>query len=152
MNDPGLRITRRNLPHWNLESGTYFVTFRLAAGALTAEERTIVRDHLQAGHDKYYQLPAAVVMPDHVHMLLRPVGEYTLSRVMKGIKGVSARLLNQRRGTRGQVWQDESWDRIVRDAAELEEKLLYMAANPVRAGLVAPDEPCDGWVINPDCF
>jgi REP element-mobilizing transposase RayT len=150
MNDPTVHIKRRNLPHWTLEVSTYFVTFRVATGTLSIEERAIVRDHLQAGHGKFYQLAAAVIMPDHVHLLLRPIGDYTLSRVMKGIKGVSAHLLNQRRGTRGQIWQDESWDRIIRDDAEFEEKLTYMANNPVKAGLVDPDEPYDGWLINSD--
>ena len=150
MNDPPLHITRRNLPHWTLEGSTYFITFRLSSGSLSAEERVIVRDHLQAGHGKFYHLAAAVVMTDHVHLLLRPIGEYTLSRVMKGIKGVSARLVNQRRGTLGQVWQDESWDRIVRDDAEFEQKRLYMANNPIKAGLIKADEPYDGWLINPE--
>src|SRR5437762_2412510 len=70
MSDPALRITQRNLPHWHMEGSTYFVTFRLASGSLSAAERAIVRDHLQAGHGKFYQLAAAVVMPDHVHLLL----------------------------------------------------------------------------------
>jgi REP element-mobilizing transposase RayT len=150
MSEAGLHITRRNLPHWHMEGSTYYVTFRLASGSLSVAERALVRTHLQDGHGKFYQLAAAVIMPDHVHLLVRPVDVYTLSRVLKGIKGVSARLLNRQRGTHGQIWQDESWDRIVRDATEFEEKLLYMANNPFAAGLVAVDQPYDGWLINPD--
>jgi hypothetical protein len=55
---------------------------------------------------------------------------------MKGIKGVAARLINQSRNSTGTVWQDESWDRIIRDEREFETKLQYMADNPVKAGLV----------------
>jgi len=94
---------------------------------------------------KYYLLAAVVVMPDHVHLLLRPLPGIELSRIMKGIKGVSARLINQARQTAGQVWQDESWDRIVRDYAEFEEKLTYMADNPIKAGLVRALEEWDAW-------
>ncbi len=79
-------------------------------------------------------------MPDHCHLLLRPFEAYSLSRIMKGIKGGSARRLNQWCGVSGRVWQDESWDRVVRDWGEFEEKLRYVVENPVRAGLVARPE------------
>jgi putative transposase len=145
LSEPRLEIRRRNLPHWSLADSTYFVTFRLASGELLAAERAIVLDHVRSGDPAFYRLAAALVMPDHVHLLIRPNDSYTLSRVMKGIKGVSARRLNQSRGTTGQIWQDESWDRIVRDPAEFDEKLNYMADNPRRAGLVTAEEIFDGW-------
>ena len=69
---------------------------------------------------------------------------------MKGIKGVSARLLNQQRNTNGRVWQEESWDRVIRDAAEFDEKLQYMNDNPLKLGLIADATAYDGWYFNPD--
>ena len=66
---------------------------------------------------------------------------------MKGIKGVSARKLNQMRGTRGRIWQDEYFDRIVRDNGELLEKLRYMFHNPVERGLVDDPSQYDGWYM-----
>lgn len=134
--EPRLEKRRRNLPHWTLDGSCYFVTFRLKSGLLTEPERMIVLNHIKSGDLQFYRLAAAVIMPDHVHLLLRPQADYSLSRVMKGIKGVSARLINQHRQQTGNVWQDESWDRIMRDQAEFEEKLNYMANNPVKAGLV----------------
>lgn len=64
---------------------------------------------------------------------------------MKGIKGVSARKINLSRQSTGQLWQEESWDRLVRDAAEFQEKLQYMAGNPVKAGLVKCVEDYPYW-------
>ncbi|MBA4063359.1 MAG: hypothetical protein C0501_06535 [Isosphaera sp.] len=147
---PELRVTRRHLPHWQREGSTYFVTFRLRAGALVESERRIVGDHVRAGHGRFYALSAAVVMPDHVHLILRPLAGYDLSRVMKGVKGVSANLLNRARGSSGHVWQDESYDRILRDEAEFNEKLEYMLSNPVKAGLCPVGEEYDGWLYIPD--
>ena len=89
-------------------------------------------------------------MPDHVHLLIRPIGQYTMPRILQGIKGASARRINERRGNAGPFWQDESWNRIVRDAGEFEEKLVYMANNPAKAGLVSPEQKYDGWLINSD--
>ena len=121
---PELRITRRKLPHWQLEGSLYFVTFRLEHGTLTSDERQLVLDHVRSGHPGFYNLLAIVVMPDHVHMLLQPNEGMALPRIMRGVKGVSARLVNQRRGSRGQVWQDEWFDRIIRDDEEVHEKLV----------------------------
>lgn len=142
---PQLRITRRRLPHWALEGAVYFVTFRLSRKPLTRCEIQLVRNHIVAGHNQFYALLAVTVLPDHAHLLLRPKQGMTLSRVMKGIKGVIARRLNSHRGRKGSVWQDESFDRIVRDEAELQEKLHYMFLNAVRMGLTEKPWQYEGW-------
>ncbi len=89
-----------------------------------------------------------MVMPDHTHLILKPRDSYNLSRIMKGIKGVSARRVNELRQAAGSVWQDESWDRILRDSDEFEEKLQYMIDNPVKKGLAVSGEEYDGWYFN----
>ena len=141
MEDPRLETHRRHLPHWQLRGATYFITFRLAHGDLSMAERLIVLNHVRAGDGKFYDLLAGVVMPDHGHVLLHPLDGFDLPRITKGIKGVSARLVNFARQTPGPLWQDESFDRIIRDGIELAEKLTYMANNPVKAELV--DDPFD---------
>ena len=67
-----IRKTRRHLPHWDLAGSTYFVTFRVALGELAPEVRGLVLDHVRRGSDVFYRLIAAVVMPDHVHLIFRP--------------------------------------------------------------------------------
>lgn len=138
-------FTRRHLPHLTRAGATYFVTARLRAKALTPAEIGIVKDQLLAGDARYYELIAVQIMPDHFHILLRPRAGFSLHRVMKGIKGVTARRLNQLRRSKGRLWQDEYYDRIVRDQQELEEKIKYMFLNPVRAGLTAEPESFTGW-------
>jgi REP element-mobilizing transposase RayT len=112
---------------------------------LSVDEQKITLEQLRQGHGKYYDLIAAVVMPDHVHVLLTPNDGHVLSRIMKGIKGVSARQVNRLRRSAGQVWQHESYDRIVRDERELHEKINYMLNNSVKQGLT--DDPWEyhGW-------
>jgi putative transposase len=146
----GFSSTKRHLPHWKLPGSTYFVTFHVYSGELTPTERGIVLAHVRSGHGRFYDLAAAAVMPDHVHLILKPFDGFTPERVMKGIKGVSARLLNKQRNTNGRLWQEESWDRIIRDVAEYEEKLQYMFDNPIKAGLAADGDAYVGWYFNPD--
>ena len=134
--EPHLRVTRRRLPHWTIDGSIYFVTFRTVQGDLTPLERQIVFDQIVTGSGQYYRLFAAVVMPDHIHLVIQPNAEISLSRIMKGTKGASARKINVLRKQTGHVWQDESFDRIIRDDDEFMQKLEYIQNNPVTAGLV----------------
>jgi len=85
-------------------------------------------------------------MPDHVHLMFKPTvvesdAEYSLSKILQGVKGFSAWGVNKYRGTNGALWQDESFDRIVRDYDEFLEKWNYIRNNPVKAELCnAPED------------
>jgi len=50
-------------------------------------------------------------------------------------------------GKAGELWQDESYDRIVRDEEHLWNSIQYIGRNPEIAGL--PRESCQLW-INPE--
>lgn len=85
---------------------------------------------------RYFDMHAFVVMPNHVHLLITP--KIPLPRIMEGLKGASARKANLILSRTGQhFWQDESFDRWVRDAKEFERVREYIERNPVSAGLVA---------------
>ena len=85
------------------------------------------------------ELLAWVVMPNHVHVLLLP--HQLLAQVMCTVKSASARQANRILGRTGQpFWQDESFDRWVRNAAERERVIRYIENNPARAGLVQSAE------------
>ena len=97
-------------------------------------------------HDIKHHVHVVVIMPDHAHMITTPMADaagnlYGLEEIMKPIKGVSSRRINQLLGRRGRLWQDESFDHILRSSESLQAKSEYVAMNPVRWGLVAtPDE------------
>jgi REP element-mobilizing transposase RayT len=132
-----------------MDGAWYFVTFRLWEGRLSDQEITLVRQHIADGAKSFYELSAVCVMPDHVHLILSPCQGFSLSRIMHGIKGVTAHRMNSLRGSQGRIWQVESWDRIIRDENELDEKLNYMLQNPVKAGLVEDPWSWCGWYLNP---
>jgi REP element-mobilizing transposase RayT len=131
---------RRNLPHIVRFAATYFVTFRtLGSFFLPPPARTIALQHCLFENGKKIEMYAAVFMPDHLHLLFTALendqGEpFSLAEIMKGIKGVSARRINQLLGRKGSLLQDESFDRIMR-AQEFEFKKNYIIANPIDAGL-----------------
>ena len=61
-----------------------------------------------------YEMDAFVVMPNHVHVLFRPNAPHTLSKIVKGWKGSTARELNLSLGRSGPLWQEDYWDRLLR--------------------------------------
>ncbi len=86
---------------------------------------------VQLGH---YELHAYVVMANHVHILVRPYIDP--SRLLKSLKGATAREANKLLGRTGEpFWQKESYDHWVRDQAEFERIRAYIENNPVKAGL-----------------
>jgi REP element-mobilizing transposase RayT len=142
----GFHCTKRNLPHWQLPGSVYFITWRCLTGKnLSSEERTITLDAIRHWHGIKWQLYAAVIMPEHVHALAQPLnqpteGTFSLAEILHSIKRFSARKINQGRGMQGSLWQDECFDRIVRDEAEFLEKWQYIRNNPVKAALASAAE------------
>jgi Rad3-related DNA helicase/REP element-mobilizing transposase RayT len=82
-----------------------------------------------------YALGHFVVMPNHVHVLVRPLAGHTLSAILKSWKSFTAREINQSLGRTGTLWQDESFDHIVRTPQALEQFAKYIRQNPAKAGL-----------------
>ena len=93
-----------------------------------------------------YELAAYVIMPNHVHAIVRPLAgdEDPLEWILHAWKGSAARRINERLGRSGHVWQKESFDRIVRDEEHLYRCLQYIGTNGLRAGL-AP-AACPRWI------
>lgn len=132
-----------------MRGATYFVTFRTKRGSLTIDEQKLVLEHFKSGNGIFYSLIAVIIMPDHAHILFTEKDPFSLSRIMKGMKGGSAWKVNKTRNKSGSVWQDESYDRIVRDQNELEREFHYMLYNPVKQGLTNDPWAYHGWWCNP---
>lgn len=138
---------RRKLPHYQKACRTLFVTFckNWRGEPFSPEAKDLILQHCLYDHGKRYRLHAAVVMPEHVHLLLTPLADnegwvYGLPAILKLIKGASARSVNKLLNTSGPVWQEESFDHVLRSQESLQEKLEYIRQNPIRRGLVKNPE------------
>jgi putative transposase len=83
-----------------------------------------------------YLLHEFVVMPDHFHVLLTPVQNRTLERVLQLLKGGFSYRARKELDFEGELWQAGYHDRRVRDATEYERIRRYILQNPVQRGLV----------------
>ena len=107
----------------------------------------IVAKEMQNLNGKRYRLMAYCIMPNHVHLLIESLisrqanhqgrsAKYPVTDTLRLLKGRTARDCNLELKRNGSFWQHESYDHFVRDEQELEEIILYILNNPVKAGLV----------------
>jgi len=105
----------------------------------------VVKQAILFWHEIRWSVHLVTIMPDHVHILATPLKStadqwFSLSGILHSVKRHSAREINRRRRRIGELWQSETFDRIVRDSAEFDEKANYILQNAVKAGLAE-----DGW-------
>ena len=82
-----------------------------------------------------YDIDSAVVMPNHVHILVGLRGETDLRKQCLSWKHFSAGRINRALGRRGEFWQVESFDHAVRSPGAFAGFRDYIANNPGVAGL-----------------
>ena len=121
---------RRNLPHLQRDYKPHFLTFcTYHRWILPPTARQITLDCCLHEHESRIDLNVVVVMPDHVHLIFTPLIDFglhevvSLAKIMKAIKGASAHLINRRLVRTGTIWQEESFDRVLRCSEKLDEKV-----------------------------
>ena len=161
-NNQGAKYSKRRLPHFERPWGKYMVTFSTRQKRqLTPAERDLVLESILYAHThRQYQLFAACVMPDHVHLLFEPqIKEqnqdgkpvfFPLGEILHGIKSTTAHKINKAAKVTGvHVWEEESFDRLMRGDTDLEEKFHYICRNPWDNGVVPLTENYR-WLWTPD--
>ena len=105
---------------------------------LRAEIADAVERALRAFDGARYELFAWCIMPNHAHVVFRPIGDWDLAKVMHSWKSFTTREAQRKFGLRGAFWQREYYDRLIRDCEEFRRAVRYVVANPSKAGL-------EGW-------
>ena len=142
---PGSRAYRRRLPDYqpvDVAIAITFVTWK--RHPLPERVRSLVLDACLVANGARFALHAAVVMPDHVHLLLTPGRDssgaiFPISQILNSVKGASAHAVNKALSRKGHVWQPERFDRALRSDESMRAVADYICANPVRAGLASQE-------------
>jgi putative transposase len=114
------------------------------------ETAGIVKEALHYRDGKVFDLHAYCIMSNHVHVIFEPLRKSDwqsdflgskyhsdLHKIMQSLKRHTARQANVILGREGAFWQDESYDRVIRDQDEYIRTVNYVLENPVKAGLVS---------------
>src|SRR5262249_52806372 len=85
-----------------------------------------------------YELDCYVIMPNHAHAIVLPLcpASYPLEEIVGSWKKYSSRRINHETQQAGNLWQEESFDRLIRDEEHLWRAIQYIGSNPQRAGLL----------------
>jgi len=141
------RFYRRHMPHFrgDVPGSVYFVTWRLASDqpALSEAERDVVASALRHWDGIRCNLLAFVVMDDHVHVLLSLLEGTALERLLQSWKGFTGHRLVKEFSRKARVWQQESYDHVVRNDKELEQLVTYIADNPQKRW---PEQTAYAWL------
>lgn len=158
MSHPRGRYTRGYLPHVDCPGLLQFITFGLADAAaaraaaqdghalgdgglgscvLRAPElASIVQVALRHFDGERYDLGPWVIMPNHVHVVIRPFPDQPLAKILHSWKSFTSKQINARIGGSGRLWAREYFDQFLRDPGHLDAVARYIHENPVAAGLV----------------
>lgn len=162
---------RRNLPHVQPKNGILFVTYclynvfplsirkKFADNFLVYDDyldyckvnskllsldkfAPIVYDNLLKMNHIQYELFCFCIMPNHVHVLLKPKFDaadnpFSIAKIMHGHKGVTAKKINKVFNRQGSFWHHEYYDHYVRNDTEFNNIAWYIINNPLKAKLVS---------------
>jgi len=95
--------------------------------------RSLVAEHAFKLHD-------FVIMPDHLHLILKVADEMTVEKAMQLVKGRFSYRLGKELGYKGEVWQKGFSELQVLGDSSFRVHRAYIANNPVKAGLVDSPE------------
>jgi radical SAM superfamily enzyme YgiQ (UPF0313 family)/REP element-mobilizing transposase RayT len=101
-----------------------------------AEVSKIAADTLTHFNGERYELDEWVVMPNHVHVLVKPLGDNQLADILHSWKSFSANRINRKLGKTGSLWKKEYYDHMVRNLEELDRVRKYIRDNPDKAGIL----------------
>lgn len=123
----------------------YFVTICVAdRKRVLANDRAFVAFKIAASKLTHWEVLAAVLMPDHLHVIAAPSQDRdaNVGHLSAALKRWMREEMNKG-GKRSACptikdwqWQPGCFDRLLRSDESLGEKWLYVEENPVRAGLV----------------
>jgi hypothetical protein len=145
---------RGKLPHWRADDVTYYVTFRHRRPLDDFERRLLLRALLKPD-GRQWDLLILAVLPERTELMFKVLEApatgrpYELSDIVEKAKTKVGRQIVRKTDERWPPFYEESYDRIVRDEAEVEERWEAIFEAPVAEELAESPEEYDGlWVAN----
>lgn len=152
MSFKNFRMWRGRLPHWRADDVTYYVTFRHRRELDERERFDLFKAFINAD-GRRLTLHGIVVLPDRTELIfVMPEGENVpdLSKIVESLKRRAGSKAVKRTGEVAPPFYGESFDRIIRDEAEYEERATAMAQGPVDAMLAESADEYQTFWQRPD--
>jgi len=105
------------------------------------EAAKLVQTSLLYFEGRRYYLSSWSVMSNHVHVVVTPLADYTLSAILHSWKSYTSTEINKLLNRNGELWERESFDHLIRSENDWQKFVEYTEYNPVEAGLCG--DPAD---------
>lgn len=126
-------------PRQLMNNATYHVTARANRSDFilkTDEEKELFLKILRKAKRKFhFSVKSFCIMGNHIHLMIKPQGKDSLSRIMQWVLSVFAIAFNRKYGFSGHVWYDRFHSTIIQTAAYFIKVFDYISENPVKAGI-----------------
>ncbi len=136
---------RKRLPHWRADDVTYYVTFRHRRPLESAERDVLFRSLLKS-HGLKLEYAILAVLPETTELIFSVCSSYKgqeieFSKFIEATKRKSGKKIIENTGERFSPFWEESFDRIIRDEQEMQERFGAILESPVNLELCEdPDE------------
>ena len=143
MNKAGYAALRRN--RYSISNAEYFLTLNTHLREVglcvppLLEKISAVKEALEV--QSLWQVRCSVVMLDHLHLLIRLIGDKSLQETMRLFKGRLSPALR----AAGLKWQDGFYEHRMRDNEDRTPVFIYIFLNPYRAELIARTQSWPGY-------
>lgn len=134
-----------------LQSGAYYHVVARANRQefifCSDETKNLILEIIARAKKKYpFRVKNFCIMGNHIHLMLKPEGDISLSKIMQWILSVFAVQFNKLHGLRGHVWYDRFRSKIIESFLQYLKTFKYITNNPVKAGAAknAVDYPYNG--------
>jgi putative transposase len=95
---------------------------------------------LRYSEEKRATIFAYCLMPNHIHLLVKPFDGETLPKMMQGITLCYSKYFNSENGRTGRLWECRYYSTVIDGDQYLWTVSKYIENNPVRAGVVKRSE------------
>lgn len=131
LEEKDIELERRRRIEAYLDIGTGIAWLKARNVASLVQNALLFFDGLR------YRLPAWVIMPNHVQVLMKAEPGNSLSNILHSWKPYTSKKANKILGRKGEFWQEDYFDRYIRNAKHFQDAIDYIENNPVKAGLCA---------------
>jgi REP element-mobilizing transposase RayT len=122
-------------------------TDRRATGLTDPEVGAKILGEMQAAQtDDVWSVRCAVIMPDHLHLLIELGSRLPLGKAVSRLKAKTSAVL---RG-KSLAWERDFFDRRLRGGDDVLDVFLYIYLNPYRGSLCARNEAWPWFYCHPD--
>jgi putative transposase len=124
-----------------LQAGAeYHVTVRINRSemllAQNEEKKLLLAVIKRARKKHHFEIKNFCIMNNHLHLLIKPGKDESLSRIMQWILSVFAMTWNRKHNLNGHVWGERFFSRIIAGIVDFLRTFIYIDDNPVNAQII----------------